>query len=43
MCCVLAVAVLLAVAVWRCADDVLSLTLVDAEVIVFIRVGAMSS
>lgn len=39
VCCVLAVAVLLAVAVWRCADDVLSLTKEDAEVTVSIPDG----
>lgn len=43
VCCVLAVAVLLAVAVWRCADDVLSLTKEDAEVTVSIPDGATIS
>ena len=42
VCCVLAVAVLLAVAVWRCADDVLSLTKEDAEVTVSIPDGAVN-
>ena len=43
VCCVLAVAVLLAVAVWRCADDVLSLTKEDAEITVSIPDGATIS
>lgn len=43
VCCVLAAAVLLAVVVWRCADDVLSLTKEDAEVVVDIPEGASIS
>lgn len=40
VCCVLAAAVILAVVVWRCADDVLSLSKQDAEVVVTIPDGA---
>ncbi len=43
VCCVLAASVLLAVVVWRCADDVLSLTKEDAEVVVDIPDGASIS
>ena len=43
VCCVLAVSVLLAVAAWRCADDVLSLTKDDTEVSVTVPDGATIS
>ena len=43
VCCVLAVAVLLAVFTWRCADDVLSLSKQDTEVSVTIPEGATIS
>lgn len=43
VCCVLAASVLLAVVVWRCADDVLSLTKEEAEVVVDIPDGATIS
>ena len=43
VCCVLAASVLLAVAAWRCADDGLSLTKADSEVVVTVADGATIS